>query len=190
MSLTLSQINCHLLRLSLMMRFRHSFRWPHCRIVERPWEWQSNFAWKSKLKYDDIRYLILAEEMRMRDSSETLGSSSTSNIDTWGRRHGKNSNKGRWKERRNKDRSKLRFGQRSTCWSCGKTGHFKRNYKSLKKTENDAANVVTEEVQDALLFVVHSLVIWCLSREPHFTPLHIDKLCRIMLLLTFDFCKV
>jgi acyl-activating enzyme 14 len=44
----------------------------------------SNSAGKSKLKYDDIRDLILAEEVRRKDSGESLGSAL--NINTRGRR--------------------------------------------------------------------------------------------------------
>lgn len=42
----------------------------------------SNSAGKTKPKYNDIRDLILIEQMRMRDSSETSGLGSTLNIDT------------------------------------------------------------------------------------------------------------
>ena len=34
----------------------------------------SNSSGKAKLKYDDIRDLVLAEEMRRKDSGELLGS--------------------------------------------------------------------------------------------------------------------
>ena len=34
----------------------------------------SNFAGKAKLKYDDIRDLVLAEKVRRKDSGEHLGS--------------------------------------------------------------------------------------------------------------------
>lgn len=42
----------------------------------------SNYAGKTKLKYDDIRDLILAEEVRRRDSGEVLTLGSTLNIET------------------------------------------------------------------------------------------------------------
>ena len=43
------------------------------------------------------------------------------------------------------------------CWNCGKTCHFRRQCKSpKKKNEDDSANAVTEEVQDALLLAVDS----------------------------------
>ena len=40
----------------------------------------SNYTGKEKLKYNDIRDLILIEEIHRREASETLGSSSTLNL--------------------------------------------------------------------------------------------------------------
>ncbi|KAG6706623.1 hypothetical protein I3842_07G230600 [Carya illinoinensis] len=117
----------------------------------------SNSAGKSKLKYDDIRDLILAEEVRRKDSGETSGLSSALNVDSRGRSHDRNSNRGRSKSKY-RGKSKLRPGQQATCWNCGKAGHIKKNCKNPKKTKNDSANVVTEEVHDALLLAVHSPV--------------------------------
>ena len=45
----------------------------------------SNSAGKAKLKYDDIRDLVLVEEVRRKDSGELLGSESTLNVDYRGR---------------------------------------------------------------------------------------------------------
>ena len=105
----------------------------------------SNSAGKNKLKYDDIRDLILAEEVRRKDSGETSGLSSALNVDSRGRSHDRNSNRGRSKSKY-RGKSKSRPGQQATCWNCGKAGHIKKNCKNPKKTENDSANVVTEEV--------------------------------------------
>ena len=55
----------------------------------------SNYIRKEKLKYDDIKDLILAEEVRKKDSGEFFGSRSTLNVDNRcknNRRHDKNSN--------------------------------------------------------------------------------------------------
>ncbi|RVX04667.1 Retrovirus-related Pol polyprotein from transposon TNT 1-94 [Vitis vinifera] len=118
----------------------------------------SNSTGKEKLKYNDIRDLILAEEIRQRDAGETSGSGSALNLETRGRGNNRNSNQGRSNSRNsNRNRSKSRSGQQVQCWNCGKTGHFKRQCKSpKKKNEDDSANAVTEEVQDALLLAVDS----------------------------------
>ncbi|RVW58633.1 Retrovirus-related Pol polyprotein from transposon TNT 1-94 [Vitis vinifera] len=118
----------------------------------------SNSMEKEKLKYNDIRDLILAEEIRRRDAGETSGSGSALNLETRGRGNNRNSNQGRSNSRNsNRNRSKSRSGQQVQCWNCGKTGHFKRQCKSPKrKNEDDSANAITEEVQDALLLAVDS----------------------------------
>ena len=116
----------------------------------------SNFTGTEKLKYNDIRDLILAEEICQRDAGETSGFGSILNLETRGRGNDRNSNRGKSKSRiSNQNISKSRSGQQVQCRNYGKTGHFRRQCKSpKKKNEDDAANVVTEEVQDALLLTV------------------------------------
>ena len=118
----------------------------------------SNSTGKEKLKYNDIRDLILAKEIRRRDAGKTSGSGSALNLEIGGRDNDRNSNWGRSKSRNsNQNRSKSRSGQQVQCWNCGKTGHFRRQCKSpKKKNEDDSANAETEEVQDALLLAVDS----------------------------------
>jgi len=113
----------------------------------------SNSARKSKLKYDDIRDLILAEEVRRKDSGENSGS--TLNINTRGRRHDIGLSRGRSKSRY---RSKSKFGPRKQveCWNCGKSGHYMRSCTKLKKPEADYANATIDEVQDALILAVQN----------------------------------
>ena len=118
----------------------------------------SNSTGKEKLKYNDIRDLILAEEIRRRDAGETSGSSSALNLETKGRGNDRNSNRGRSKFRNsNRNRRKSRSGQQVQCWNYGKTGHFRNQCKSTKKKNgDDFPNAVTEEIQDALLLAVDS----------------------------------
>ena len=72
----------------------------------------SNSTGKEKLKYNDIRDLILAEEIRRRVAGETLDSDSALNLETRGRGNDKNSSRGRLKFRNfNWNRSKSRSGQ-------------------------------------------------------------------------------
>ena len=52
----------------------------------------SNFTRKEKLKYNDIRDLILAEEIRSRDTGEISSSGSALNLETRGRGNNRNSN--------------------------------------------------------------------------------------------------
>ena len=59
----------------------------------------SNSTGKEKLKYNDIRDLILAEEIRRRDAGETSGSSSALNLETRGKGNDRNSNRGKSKSK-------------------------------------------------------------------------------------------
>ena len=72
----------------------------------------SNYLGKAKLKYDDIRDLILAEKVRRKYSGELLCSGSSLNVDNQrkgNKRDDKNSNKGRSKSK-NRGNSKLYIG--------------------------------------------------------------------------------
>ena len=105
----------------------------------------SNSTGNEKLKYNDIRDLILAEEIRRKDAGESSGSGSALNLETRGRGNDRNSNRDRSKSRNsNRNRSKSRSGQQVQCWNCGKTGHFRNQCKSPKKKNgDDSANSVT-----------------------------------------------
>ena len=116
----------------------------------------SNSTGNEKLKYNDIRDLILDEEIRRRDAGETLGFGSALNLETRGRGNDRNSNRGRSKSR-NSNRNRSKSGQQVQCWNCGKTGHFRNQCKSPKKKNgDDSTNAVTEEIQDALLLAIDS----------------------------------
>ena len=158
-------------------------------LVSLPNSWEamrmavSNSTGKEKLTYNDIRDLILTEEIRRRDAGETSGSGSALNLKTRGRDNDRNSNRGKSKSRNsNRNINKSRSGQQVQCWNCGKIGHFKNQCKSPKKKNgDDSTNAVTEEIQDALLLAVDSpLDDWVLE-ELRFIPLHTEKSYRIML---------
>jgi hypothetical protein len=101
----------------------------------------SNSTGKSKLSYEDIRDLILSEEICRKDVGETSGFGVALNLEARGRGRERNSIRGISKS--NKGKSKSRFGRQPECWNYGKTGHFKKNYRELKKkTDDDSANVV------------------------------------------------
>jgi len=130
----------------------------------------SNSAGKSKLSYEDVRDLVLGEEVRRKDAGETSGSGAALNLEEKGRGQERNSGRGRSKSK--KARSKSKFGRQPECWNCGKTGHYKKNCRELKKkkADDDSANVVvTEEVHDALLLSIDSpLDSWVLDSGTSF----------------------
>ena len=59
----------------------------------------SNSTKKEKLKYNDIRDLILVEEIRRKDAGETSESSSALNLETRSKGNDRNSNRGKSKSR-------------------------------------------------------------------------------------------
>ena len=76
----------------------------------------SNSTRKEKLKYNDIRDLILAEEIRRRDAGKTSKSGFALNLEIRGRGNDRNSNRGRSKSRNsNRNKSKSRSGQQIQC---------------------------------------------------------------------------
>jgi hypothetical protein len=68
----------------------------------------SNSAGKSKLSYEDVRNLVLSEEVRKKDSGETSSSGAALNLEARGRGQERNFVRGRSKSR--KGRSKSKFG--------------------------------------------------------------------------------
>ena len=76
----------------------------------------SNSTGKEKLKYNNIRDLILAEEICRKDTGESSGSGFALNLETRGRGNDRNSNRDRSKSRNsNRNRSKSRSGQQVQC---------------------------------------------------------------------------
>ena len=76
----------------------------------------SNSTGKEKLKYNDIRDLILVEKIHRRDTGETSKSGSTLNLEIRGRDNDRNSNWCKSKSRNsNWNRSKSRSGQQVQC---------------------------------------------------------------------------
>ena len=94
--------------------------------------------------------------MRRKDSGELLDLESVLNIDNRdrsNRRDDKSSNRSRSKSK-NKGKSKL-YSRQAVCGNCQKIGYFKKDCKNPKKEWNNSANNITEDVDDALLLVVH-----------------------------------
>ena len=83
----------------------------------------SSSSGNSKLKFDDVRDLVLSEEIRRRESGETSNSSAL-HTESRGRTLERNSNRGRSKSRRGKSR----WGKKDfNCYNYGKKGHFKKD---------------------------------------------------------------
>ena len=120
----------------------------------------SSSARDSKLKLDDIRDLVLSEDVRRRDSGESSSSVSSSALNTESR--GRAFQKGQNGRGRSKSRGKAqpKFRNDIVCWNCDKRGHFTNQCKAPKKNKNqrnkkrdddESANAATDEIGDALI---------------------------------------
>ena len=128
----------------------------------------SNSAGKDKLKYADIRDLILNEEIRRKDSGEPSNSGSALNVEARGRNSTRGYGRGRSKSRngRSKSRNPRNFNNSQNqnnqkvieCWNCGKIGHYKNQCRAPEKAQENKteANVVAEQQNDALICSMES----------------------------------
>ncbi|KAL5750844.1 hypothetical protein ACOSP7_005117 [Xanthoceras sorbifolium] len=132
----------------------------------------SSSSGNNKLKFDDVRDLVLSEEIRRRESGEA-SSSSALQTESRGRTSERSSYRSRSKSRRGKSRS----GKKDfSCYNCGKKGHFKRDCRAPKKDTGtqESANV-TEEAGDAMILSVNSPIeSWILDSGASFHA----TLCR------------
>jgi hypothetical protein len=103
--------------------------------------------------------LILSEEVCIRDVGEASCSIATLNLENQGR--GEDRNSGHGISNSMKGISKSKFRQQLECWNCGKTNHFKKYCRKLKKKiDNNAANgVAIEEVHDMNFYLLRVLLI-------------------------------
>ena len=95
----------------------------------------SNSAGKSKLKYDDIRNLILSEKVRKRDANidNAQDQSFVTENKSKGRSRGPNDQKF---NDRSQSRDRSQFKETRECFHCGKKGHLRRDCWHWNKEQN------------------------------------------------------
>ncbi|ONK54837.1 uncharacterized protein A4U43_UnF10820 [Asparagus officinalis] len=124
----------------------------------------SSSSGSTKLKFDDVRDLVLSEEIRWRESGEAT-TSSVLHTESRGRNSTrengrcKSNYRGRSKDRRSKSRNPSNNSKAIECWNYGKTGHYKNQYKSAQKEKEAKAEVnvtSTSGGDDALICSLES----------------------------------
>ncbi|CAJ2639216.1 unnamed protein product [Trifolium pratense] len=106
----------------------------------------SSSSGSTKMKFDDVRDLVLSEEIRRRGSGES-SSSSVLHTESRGRNSTRGYGRGKPKERRSKSRNhrSSHNSKNIDCWNCGQTGHYKNQCSLPRKNQQtkDEANVAS-----------------------------------------------
>ncbi|GJS53444.1 retrovirus-related pol polyprotein from transposon TNT 1-94 [Tanacetum coccineum] len=103
----------------------------------------------TKLKFDNIRDLILGEDIRRKTSGEYLNSLISAEDKGMGRKQdrGQKQNIGRSKSKK-RDQSKSR--QDITCWNCNHKGHFQNQCLKPVASRDKEVNMEARDSDDAL----------------------------------------
>jgi hypothetical protein len=115
----------------------------------------SSSSGSTNMKFDDVRDLVLSEEIRRRELGES-SSSSVLHTEERGRNSTRGYGRGKSKDRRSKSRNHRSFNNSKTieCWNCGKKGHYKNQCRLPPKNQEvkDEANVAsTSRGEDVLI---------------------------------------
>ena len=95
----------------------------------------NNYARKSKLKYDDIRDLILSEEVRKRDANIENAQDQAFVMENKSRGRSRGPNDRKFNGR-SQSRDRSQFKETRDCFHCGKNGHLKRDCWHWNKEQN------------------------------------------------------
>ncbi|GJS12355.1 putative RNA-directed DNA polymerase [Tanacetum coccineum] len=111
----------------------------------------------TKLKFDNIRDLILGEDIRRKTSGEY--SNSLLSAEDKGR--GKKQDKGQ-KHNRSRSKSKKRgqskYRQDITCWNCNQKGHFRNQCSKPVTSRDKEVNMAARDYDDALVCCVENTI--------------------------------
>ena len=86
----------------------------------------SNSTGKNKLKYDDIRDLILSEEVRRRDANIDNAQDQAFVTENKSRSRSRGPNDRKFNDR-SQSRDRSQFNETRGCFHCAKNGHLRRD---------------------------------------------------------------
>ncbi|KAL6541995.1 hypothetical protein OROGR_011481 [Orobanche gracilis] len=113
----------------------------------------SSSSGSNRLKFDDVRDLVLSEEIQRRESGES--SSSVLHTESRGRNSMRGSGRSKSKVRRSKSKNHHSSNNSKTieCWNCGNAGHYKNQCRSAPKNQEakEEANVASASLEDVLI---------------------------------------
>jgi hypothetical protein len=119
----------------------------------------SNFAGKGKLKYDDIRDLILSEKVRRRDACIDNAEGRAFVIENRGRSRNKWHNDRATFNDRSKSRDKSQYTETKECFHCGKKGHIRMNCRYWRKEQNEDKDQKHDDEKDTTAVVEEEEVV-------------------------------
>nr|GEY67096.1 zinc finger, CCHC-type [Tanacetum cinerariifolium] len=143
-------------------------------IDKLPPSWKD---FKHTLKHDDLSlvqlgsHLRIEESLRAQDSDKRKGKevvgTSVNIIEEGGKNKHHKQNKNKKRSNENNSGSSSNKKPKLECWKCGKTGHFKRDYRSGKKNNANAGDrcrfKTYEPVKDGSVLYMG---------DDHFAPVH------------------
>jgi hypothetical protein len=119
----------------------------------------NSISGSNTLKFYDVVGVILREEMRQKNTSETSGN--VLNMENMGRKKDRGKGLGNHgNSRKSRSKSILRNIE---CWNCGKKGHLKKDCRAPKKQrdgqqeKNQEENVTGDVLQDSLIIFVDNI---------------------------------
>ena len=118
----------------------------------------SNSTRKSKLKYDDIRDLILSEEVCRRDANidNVQGQAFFTENKSRGRSRGPNDRKFNG---RSQSRDRSQFKETRECFHCGKNGHLRRDCWHWNKEQNKGKYEKNDSEKNTITAVIDEDVV-------------------------------
>ena len=119
----------------------------------------SNSTGKSKLKYDDIRDLILSEEVRRRDAGISNAQDQALVMGNRGRNRSKGPDDRAKFNDRSQSKARSHMKEIRECFHCGKKGHIKRNCWHWNKEQIEEIDEKNDNEKNIAAIVFHENVL-------------------------------